>query len=181
MKVAPEDTTKTTIATSPQEASPPPDEFGLRLLYGALGVGMLAGIALNLANVIGRYAVGKPIFWAEEVLVGITIWGVFFGAAVVSWRGDHLTMDLFYAKFSGRWKLIVNILIALSMLSVCLFIAWQSLTILRMFQETEAVSVGAQIPKVIPHTALFVGFLLSALAVVVRWRLWLFGKTEKTG
>jgi TRAP-type C4-dicarboxylate transport system permease small subunit len=88
---------------------------------------------------------------------------------------------LFYAKFSGRWKLIVNILIALSMLSVCLFIAWQSLTILRMFQETEAVSVGAQIPKVIPHTALFVGFLLSALAVVVRWRLWLFGKTEKTG
>jgi TRAP-type C4-dicarboxylate transport system permease small subunit len=42
-----------------------------------------------------------------------------------------------------------------------------------MFHQTEAVSAGAQIPKVIPHSALMVGFLLSALAVIVRWRRWL--------
>jgi len=146
---------------------------GLRWLYIVLGVVMLAGVALNLANVIGRYAVGKPIFWAEEVLVVMVIWGVFFGAAVVSWRGDHLNMDLFYARMGRRSRFAINCFIASVMVSICLFIAWQSWTIVQMFHQTDAVSTGAQIPKVIPHSALLVGFLLSALAVIVRWRRWL--------
>lgn len=154
---------------------------GLRWLYVALGIVMLAGVALNLANVIGRYAFGKPLFWAEEVLVGMVIWGVFFGAAVVSWRGDHLNMDLFYARLGRRSLLVVNALIAALMVGVCLFIAWQSWAIVRMFHETGAVSVGAQIPKVIPHAALMIGFLFSALAVLVRWRRWLFERSGSNG
>ena len=146
---------------------------GLRWLYILLGMVMLGGVALNLANVIGRYAVGKPIFWAEEVLVGMVIWGVFFGTAVVSWRGDHLNMDLFYARMGRSSRFAVNCVIASVMVGICLFVAWQSWTILQMFYQTEAVSAGAQIPKVIPHSALMVGFLLSALAVIVRWRRWL--------
>jgi len=146
---------------------------GLRWLYILLGMVMLGGVALNLANVIGRYAVGKPIFWAEEVLVGMVIWGVFFGTAVVSWRGDHLNMDLFYARMGRGSRFAVNCVIASVMVGICLFVAWQSWTILQMFYQTEAVSAGAQIPKVIPHSALMVGFLLSALAVIVRWRRWL--------
>ena len=146
---------------------------GLRWLYIALGVVMLAGVALNLANVIGRYAVGKPIFWAEEVLVGMVIWGVFFGAAVVSWRGDHLNMDLFYARLGRSSRFVINCFISSVMVGICLFVAWQSWTILQMFYQTDAVSAGAQIPKIIPHSALLVGFLLSALAVIVRWRRWL--------
>lgn len=154
---------------------------GLRRVYIALGGFMLGGIALNLANVIGRYAFGKPIFWAEEVLVGMTIWGVFFGAAVVSWRGDHLNMDLFYARLGRRALVAVNLLIALAMVGVCLFVAWQSWTIVQMFRDTEAVSAGAQIPKVIPHSALLVGFLLSGLAVLLRWRRWLFDRNGSNG
>lgn len=151
----------------------PPRKDGLRWLYIVLGVVMLGGVALNLANVIGRYAVGKPIFWAEEVLVGMVIWGVFFGAAVVTWRGDHLNMDLFYARLGRRSRFVVNGFIASVMVGICLFIAWQSWTILQMFYQTGAVSAGAEIPKVIPHSALMIGFLLSALAVIVRWRRWL--------
>jgi TRAP-type C4-dicarboxylate transport system permease small subunit len=146
---------------------------GLRWLYIVLGVVMLAGVALNLTNVIGRYAVGKPIFWAEEVLVGMVIWGVFFGAAVVSWRGDHLNMDLFYARLGRNSRFVINCFISSVMVGICLFVAWQSWTILQMFYQTDAVSAGAQIPKIIPHSALLVGFLLSALAVIVRWRRWL--------
>lgn len=174
---------RTDPSHSPQDTEPtaPAPARGLKLLYAGLGLVMLTGVTLNLANIIGRYAVGTPIFWAEEALVGITIWGVFFGAAVVSWRGDHLTMDLFYARLEGGWRVLVNSLIAATMVSVCAFVAWQSWTIVQMFYETEAVSAGAQIPKVIPHAALLVGFLLSALAVVVRWRLWVFGRHGSNG
>lgn len=162
-------------------SSPGREGQGLRRLYAVLGVVMLGGVALNLANVIGRYALGKPIFWAEEVLVGMVIWGVFFGAAVVSWRGDHLNMDLFYARLGRRMLLAVNLLIAAVMVGVCLFVAWQSWTIVKMFYETGAVSAGAQIPKVIPHAALMIGFFLSALAVLVRWRRWLLVRNGSNG
>lgn len=166
-----------------QDASPPSRQEGqgLRWVYVLLGVVMLCGVALNLANVIGRYALGKPIFWAEEVLVGMVIWGVFFGAAVVSWRGDHLNMDLFYARLGPRMLRAVNALIAAVMVGVCLFVAWQSMTIVKMFHETGAVSAGAQIPKVIPHAALMIGFSLSAVAVLVRWRRWLMGRNGSLG
>ena len=156
----------------------PVENQALRGIYAVLGGIMLAGVILNLANVIGRYAFAKPIFWAEEVLVALTIWGVFLGAAVVTWRCDHLNMDLFSARLSGSARVALNGVIAVTLASVCAFIAWQSFTIVQLFAQTEAVSAGAQIPKVIPHSALLVGFSLSALAVLVRWRSWVLGPTS---
>jgi TRAP-type C4-dicarboxylate transport system permease small subunit len=161
-----------------QVPAAPAESRALRGIYAVLGCVMLAGVLLNLANVIGRYAFAKPIFWAEEVLVALTIWGVFLGAAVVTWRCDHLNMDLFSARVSGSARVALNTVIALTLASVCAFIAWQSFTIVQLFAQTEAVSAGAQIPKVIPHSALLVGFSLSALAVLLRWRRWVFGATS---
>ena len=160
---------------STQAPVAPGESRALRGVYAVLGCVMLAGVLLNLANVIGRYAFAKPIFWAEEVLVALTIWGVFLGAAVVTWRCDHLNMDLFSARVSGRARMVLNAFTALTMASVCAFVAWQSFKIVRLFAETEAVSAGAQIPKVIPHSALLIGFALSAIAVVLRWRRWVLG------
>lgn len=166
-------------AAPPAESVPaaPVESRALRGIYAVLGCVMLAGVLLNLANVIGRYAFAKPIFWAEEVLVALTIWGVFLGAAVVTWRCDHLNMDLFSARVQGGARIALNAVIALTLASVCAFIAWQSFTIVQLFAQTEAVSAGAQIPKVIPHSALLVGFSLSALAVLVRWRRWVLGES----
>ncbi len=145
----------------------------------ALGVLMLAGVALNLANVFGRYALGSPIFWAEEVLVGFTIWGVFLGSVLVAWRGEHLAMDLFSSRLRGAPRRALNGLVALVMVVVCGFVALQSWRIVMLFVETDAVSAGAQIPKAIPHSALLVGFGLTALAVVIRIRSYLNGRFEE--
>lgn len=167
-------------AVPPSEPIPaaPVESRAQRAIYAVLGCVMLAGVLLNFANVIGRYAFAKPLFWAEEVLVALTIWGVFLGAAVVTWRCDHLNMDLFSARVTGRARIALNAVIALTLASVCAFIAWQSFTIVQLFVQTEAVSAGAQIPKVIPHSAILVGFSLSALAVLVRWRRWVLGETS---
>lgn len=158
-----------------QTVAAPVESRALRGVYAVLGMVMLAGVTLNLANVIGRYALSKPIFWAEEVLVAITIWGVFLGAAVVTWRCDHLNMDLFSARIRGPARIALNAVTALVMACVCAFIAWQSFQIVQLFAQTEAVSAGAGIPKVYPHSALLVGFSLSAVAVLLRWRRWVLG------
>jgi len=143
------------------------------LLLGAL---MLAGIAINFANVVGRYAFGHALFWAEETMVFITIWGVFIGMAAIAYEGNHLTMDLFSAAIRGRWRTLLNALIAATLLACCAFVVSQSYQVVTLFIQARQVSVSAGIPKAIPHAALLAGFLLAALAVIVRIRAYLTGK-----
>ena len=141
-----------------------------------LGTLMLSGIAINFANVIGRYLFGRPLFWAEETMVFLTIWGVFVGMAAIAYNGDHLNMDLFSAAIRGRWRLALNAAVVAALLGCCVFVAIQSFRVVALFAGAGQVSVAAGIPKAIPHAALTVGFVLAALAVLVRIRSYLTGK-----
>lgn len=141
-----------------------------------LGVLMLAGVAIGFANVVGRYAFGHALFWAEESMVFITIWGVFLAMASIAYNGDHLNMDLFSNMLRGRWRMLVNGLMTLVLLVCCIFVAYQSLQVTSLFLQAKQVSVSAGIPKAIPHSALLAGFALTALAVLVRIRAYLTGR-----
>jgi TRAP-type C4-dicarboxylate transport system permease small subunit len=141
-----------------------------------LGVLMLAGIALNFANVVSRHAFGQAIFWTEEILVYLVIWGVFLGMAAIAFRGEHLNMDLFSSAIPSRWRPIHRAAVAAAMLAVCVFVALQSWQTVRLFAEAGQVSIAAGIPKAIPHAALLAGFVLTAAAVAVRIRSYLSGK-----
>jgi TRAP-type C4-dicarboxylate transport system permease small subunit len=141
-----------------------------------LGTLMLLGVAINFANVIGRYAFGHALFWAEEMMVFITIWGVFIGLAAITYDGDHLNMDLFSSAIRGPWRFVVNGFVAAAMIACCVFVVLQSYQVVTLFAQTNQVSVAAGVPKAIPHAALLTGFALAALAVVVRIRSYLTGK-----
>ncbi len=141
-----------------------------------LGTIMLVGVGITFANVVSRYLFGNAIFWVEEVLVFLSIWGVFIGTAAAAYDGAHLNMDLFQSVLRGRARAALNLLIALTIIACCTFAAWQSYTVVALFIAGGQVSVSAQIPKAIPHAALLVGFALTALAVMVRIRAYMSGK-----
>jgi C4-dicarboxylate transporter DctQ subunit len=141
-----------------------------------LGAIMLVGVAICFANVVSRYVFGAAIFWAEEVLVFLTIWGVFIGTAAAAYDGAHLNMDLFQRLVRGRARTALNLVVALVIVVCCAFAAWQSLTVVKLFLAGGQVTVAAQLPKAIPHAALLAGFTLTALAVVVRIRAYMSGK-----
>lgn len=141
-----------------------------------LGTLMLAGVAINFANVVGRYLFGRALFWAEETMVFITIWGVFIGMAAIAYNGEHLNMDLFSQSLRGRWRTALNVAVAGTLLACCVFAAVQSFRVVALFAGAGQVSVAAGIPKAIPHAALAVGFVLTAAAVLVRIRSYLAGK-----
>ena len=147
-----------------------------RLPLGIMGTLMLAGIALIFVNVVSRYFFGSPIFWAEEVLVFMSMWGVFLGMVAITFSGEHLNMDLFSARLTGRAKQALNGLVVFALLACCLFVAVQSWKIVLLFAQTGQVSVAAGIPKAIPHAALLAGFTLAAVAALVRVRSYLTGK-----
>jgi TRAP-type C4-dicarboxylate transport system permease small subunit len=143
------------------------------ILYSApraiIGVLLLAAVAINIVNIIARYMFQSSIFWAEEVLVFIVLWGVFLGAVAAAYQGDHLKVDLFSVHIGGPLKVIVNVLLALTFIVCSIIVAAESIQVIARMAQTGQVSVAAGIPVVVPHAALFVGFTLMALAVIVRF------------
>ncbi len=144
-----------------------------RMLMAVL---ILAGIAINFANVIARYLFDFAIFWAEEIIIFIVVWCVFIGAITVTFNGAHLRMDLVSAHMPGRWKAAVNGTIAVVFLVLGVFMIPQSFEVISFLSAADQVSVTAGVPKEIPHSAVLVGFVFMVLAVAVRLRAYLTGR-----
>lgn len=144
-----------------------------RALTAAL---ILAGIGVNFANVIARYAFGFAIFWAEEIMVFIVVWCVFVGAITVTYNGAHLRMDLVSELLPDRWKRLLNGLIAAAFIACCAFVVPLSFETVSFLRAANQVSVTASVPKEIPHAAILVGFAFMVLAVVARLRAYLSGR-----
>ena len=141
-----------------------------------VGVLILAGIAVNFANVIGRYVFLQPVIWADEAMVYIMVWTVFMGAVLVSFEGQHLKMDFFSIMLPSPWKQIINGIAAVSFLAVCIFVIPQSWAVVQLVWSFGQRSVVAEIPLVIPHFALLLGFVLMFVAVLVRFRSYVKGE-----
>ena len=148
----------------------------VRLPWLVMGSLMLAGVAICFANVVSRYVFGHAFFWAEEVMVFLTIWGVFIGVAAAAYDRAHLKMDLFSQSLKGRTARVLNAAAALTLLACCGFMLVQSWQVVALFYQGGVVSVSAGVPKWMAHAALPAGFALTALAVLVRLRLYFTGK-----
>lgn len=135
-----------------------------------IGILMLVSVALNGANITGRYVFGSPIFWAEEVMVYLTIWGVFIGMVAVAYKGEHLSMDLLSGSLKGKPRAAMQIMITTALAVCCLFTAAQSWVVVRMFVDTGAVSTASGTPVALPHAALLIGFALIPCAAVIGMR-----------
>lgn len=138
-----------------------------RLIIGSL---ILVGIAINFANVVGRYVFLSPVIWAEEIMIFIMVWTVFIGAVAVSWDGRHLKMDFFSIMLPSPWKQMINFIATAAFVTVCIFVLPQAYTVVEMMLRFDQRSVVAEIPMVIPHFAILLGFTLMLIAVAVRFR-----------
>ena len=146
----------------------------VRMPLVAGGLLFLIAAALNIVNVIARYVFSNPIFWAEEILIFIIIWGVFLVAGSITYRGGHLI----YSKMGPRWKRVVNIAIALTLIVCTIYTAMQSWKVVMLHYRNHGVTAGTDIPLVFPHAALLFGFSFMALAAMVRIRSYISGRFE---
>jgi C4-dicarboxylate transporter DctQ subunit len=147
-----------------------------RLLFHRIPLGLAAlllgtGVAINFANVIGRYIFLSAIYWAEEAMIYMAIWSIFLAAIAIAYDRADLTMDFFSAKLSDRWKRVADAVITAVTAAVCLFMASQSLTILRTLIRNGQNSLALELPMAIPQSSLLFGFVMIAIAVVVRFML----------
>lgn len=146
-----------------------------RFIIGTL---IFVGIAINFANVVGRYVFLEPIIWAEEIMIYIMVWTVFIGAVLVSWDGRHLKMDFFSIMLPAPWKQVMNGIATLAFLVVCLFVIPKSFTVTELMFNLSQLSVVAEMPMSVPHSALLIGFVLMLIAVAYRFRSHVMGTLE---
>jgi TRAP-type C4-dicarboxylate transport system permease small subunit len=154
-----------------------------RAIRTALGVAFIFAVVLNFANVVGRYAFGKALFGADEVQTMILVWMAFLGAVVVTWRREHLRMDVLlgYLPRAARSFLVLCELVLLAVIAG--FVAMQSWHYVALMFSLGRRSDAAGILIGIPHSAVTVGFVLIAL--IALWRLVAFvagrGAADRSG
>jgi TRAP-type C4-dicarboxylate transport system permease small subunit len=136
---------------------------------------LLAAVAINVANVVGRYVFFRPIFWAEEVLMYMIIWGVFICAGSITYQGLHLKMDLLVINARGRFRMFLGGLTVCIALVCSPFMVVQAFRIVRNYLANGETSIAAQFPLAYTHAAILVGFVLMFVAAVLRFRTYLTG------
>ena len=132
----------------------------------AIGLILLVAIAINFANIVGRYVFLAPLPWAEEILSFLVIWGVCLGASAVTYDRRHLVMDFFSASYPPRLRMAIDVLTLLAIVGFCGFACIQAWKIVAVMARNGQVSVTASVPMTIPYAAFFVGFgLITAAAI----------------
>jgi TRAP-type C4-dicarboxylate transport system permease small subunit len=133
-----------------------------------LAVALIAGISLNVVNVVGRYLAGFALNGVDEIEIYILIWIAFLGAALVTWRGSHLRMDVLILACPPAVRWLAGWFEMIVMLAITTFVAWQSFKYVERIYALGAVSDIAHIPTWIPHSAIAVSFAAMALIVLLR-------------
>ena len=137
----------------------------LRVLAGTL---LILSVALNFANVVGRYFFSASIFWAEEVMLFLMVGCVFLGNGVVAWSGRQIRMDVVVGMMPARVRetldLFAELVLIVTAIAIIVF-AWPVMRDLWAFDQR---SQSAEVPLVIPQALIPVGLAIMVLLVTVR-------------
>jgi TRAP-type C4-dicarboxylate transport system permease small subunit len=129
---------------------------------------MLIAVALNAANIVGRYVFFRPIASAEEIMLFLLVGTVFLGNAIVGFEGKQLRMDMILHALPPGLRRAFDVAADLMMIIACVILIVLGWPAVQMLAEFDQRSETAEIPLVIPQALVPVGLGLNALLVAVR-------------
>ncbi len=146
----------------------------LAITRAAAAIFLILSVAINFANIIGRYFFSVSIPWAEEIMLFLMVGCVFTGCCAVAWEGRQIRMDVAIGMLPPKLRELVNALSELAMIATAIavaYFAWPVISQLAAFDER---SQAANFPLVIPQAMVPIGYtlmgLLVALRLIVRWQ-----------
>jgi C4-dicarboxylate transporter, DctQ subunit len=140
----------------------------MAVLRVAAGLMLVASVAINFANIIGRYFLSVSISWAEEAMLFLMIGAVFLAAPPVGWLGRHIRMDVVVSLLPAPARRIFEIFSDLVTIATCVMVAIFAWPVITMLDELDQRSASANIPLVIPQAVVPLGLVLMALLIAVR-------------
>jgi TRAP-type C4-dicarboxylate transport system permease small subunit len=137
-------------------------------VQGLTAVLMLIAVALNAANIAGRYVFLRPIASAEEIMLFLLVGTVFLGTAIVSFEGRQLRMDVIIHALPPGLRRACDVAADVTTIAVCMILIVLGWPAVEMLAEFDQRSEAAEIPLVIPQALVPIGLGLTALLVGVR-------------
>jgi TRAP-type C4-dicarboxylate transport system permease small subunit len=140
----------------------------IAVLRLAAGTMLVASVAINFVNIVGRYVFSVSIPWAEEAMLFLMIGCVFLAAGPVGYAGRHIRMDVVVLALPPRVRMVLEILSDLVTIATCILLAVFAWPVVSMLAELDERSETANIPLAIPQSALPLGLLLIAFLTAMR-------------
>jgi TRAP-type C4-dicarboxylate transport system permease small subunit len=139
------------------------------LIERILAVAFVVAVTLNFVNSVARYVFNATILSADEIEIYIMVWITFLGAVVVTWRRQHLRMDVLLQMFPKPLQLALRAAELLLLAGLGGFMLVNSSNYAASMYAIGRASDTAGIPLWTIHAALPLGFgLMAAISV---WRL----------
>jgi TRAP-type C4-dicarboxylate transport system permease small subunit len=140
----------------------------LAFTRSASAICLIGSVAINFANIIGRYCFSISIPWAEEIMLFLMVGCVFTGCCAVAWQGRQIRMDVVISMLPAKLRDLLNLVSELALIATATLVtvfAWPVITSLAAFDER---SQAANFPLVIPQAMVPIGYSLMALLVAAR-------------
>jgi TRAP-type C4-dicarboxylate transport system permease small subunit len=138
------------------------------ILRGIAAILLVLSVALNFANVVGRYCFGFSIYWAEEVMLFLMVGCVFLGNGVVAWSGRQIRMDVIVGMMPAKLRDALYLASELLFIAVAASIVAFALPVMRDLWAFDQRSQSAEIPLVYPQAMVPIGLSLMVLLVLAR-------------
>ncbi|HEX6005622.1 MAG TPA: TRAP transporter small permease subunit [Burkholderiales bacterium] len=125
-------------------------------------------VLLMATNVLLRYGFSIGTVWAQELEWHLLAPLILFGMSYALQHGDHVRVDILYARFSPRAKLLIDLVSALLTIAISVFVIWLSISYV---QQSYVIDEGSPDPGGLPHRFLLkslipIGFALLLLQAV---------------
>jgi len=140
----------------------------MAITEAAAGTLLLASVAINFANIIGRYFFSVSIPWAEEIMLFLMIGGVFLICGVVGWNGGQIRMDAFVAMVPKKPRRWLELLADVALIATSIVLVVLAFPVVMMLAQFDQRSQAANFPLAIPQAMLPIGFVLMAVLVAIR-------------
>jgi C4-dicarboxylate transporter DctQ subunit len=137
----------------------------LRVLAGVL---LMLSVALNFANVIGRYFFSASFYWAEETMLFLMVGCVFLGNGVVAWSGRQIRMDVVVGMMPAKVRAALQLFSELVLIATAMMIVVFSWPVIRDLYNFDQRSQSAEVPLYIPQSLIPIGLSIMAFLVAVR-------------
>ena len=134
----------------------------------AAGICLISSVAINFANIIGRYFFSVSIPWAEEIMLFLMVGCVFTGCCAVAWEGRQIRMDVVVSMLPPKVRDLLGLLSELVMIATAGAVAAFAWPVIIQLAEFDERSQAANFPLVIPQAMIPIGYTLMALLVAVR-------------
>lgn len=115
----------------------------------------LAIVLLMATNVLLRYLFRTGSVWSQELEWHLLVPLVLFGMSYALAQGEHVRVDIVYARFSERTRAIVDLVSALACIVVSAIIIWLSI---KYVEQSYVIDERSSDPGGLPYR-----YLLKAL------------------